>query len=148
MATTIANRRAKLYDGELQARWWHGGWGGGERSPRGWSHACVLNGRTLPFLSRTRRHRPSVRRESWRRSKESVLSVWMRRLTATIVARHVNLSLRSHALCPMEFGSGTNGHHIEGLEHQMMGVYRNGRAPRHQPLSYKQKTRFSADRVA
>jgi len=52
----------------------------------------------------------------------------MRRLTAAIVARHANLSSRQHVLRPMELGSGTNGHHVEGFEHQMMGLYKERKA--------------------
>jgi hypothetical protein len=72
----------------------------------------------------------------------------MRRLTAAIVARHVKLSSRHPVLRRMGLGSGTNGHRVEGFEHQMMGVCRN-RGMRHVTSHYhKQKTRFGADRVA
>jgi hypothetical protein len=72
----------------------------------------------------------------------------MRGLTAAIVARHADLSSRQHVLRRMGLGSGTNGHHVEGFGHQMMGVYRN-EGMRHVTSHYhQQKTRFSVDRVA
>jgi hypothetical protein len=63
---------------------------------KGWSNDS--------FSSRRQRCRLSVRRSS----KESVLCVCLVRkgsLIAAIVARHVKLSSRQHALCPMELGS-------------------------------------------
>jgi len=105
----------------------------------GWSHGCTVVERFfLVTTTSASAQRPQMS------SKESVLGL-------SRPYMEFDSSDRG-AACQPEFTPActapNGGHHVAGFEDQMMGVHRNGCMSLVTSHRHKQKTRFSADRMA